>query len=86
MASAIDKCKAVAGALGKKHPEYEFKSSTTMGTIPFLMIEVWKREPRDYIGSDIRSRLTYSNLTGEDAQGVVNSVKDIIRKAGSKRH
>jgi hypothetical protein len=86
MTTAIKKAEAIAAALGKKHPEYEFKSSTTMGTIPFLMIEVWKREPRDYIGSDIRSRLTYSNLTGEDAQDIVNSVKDIIRKTGSKRH
>jgi hypothetical protein len=85
MSSALDKVKAIAGALERKHPEYEFKYSTTLGTIPFLMIEVWRKEPRDYVGSDIRSRLTYTNLTRDDAQDMVDSVKDIIRKYGSKR-
>lgn len=85
MASATDRCRAIAGLLEKKYPEFEFKTSTTMGAIAFLMIEVWRREPRGYIGSDIRSVASYGALTGPGAQEVVNSVKGIIKQLGSKR-
>ena len=87
MTSATKKAAAIAAALGAKHaPQYSFKSGLTYGRIPFAEIEVWSNEPRLYVGSDLRSLAFYETLTAEGAQEVVNSVKDIIKQLGSKRH
>jgi len=86
MTSASDKAAKIAAALGAKFtPAYSFKSGLTYGRIPFVEIEVWANEPRQYIGSDLRSLAFYDSLTSEDAQEVVDSVKGIIKQLGSKR-
>lgn len=86
MASATKKAEAIAAVLGKKFdPIYSFKSGLTYGRIPFVEIEVWSNDPRQYVGSDLRSLAFYDSITSEDAQEVVNSVKNIIKQLGSKR-
>jgi hypothetical protein len=86
MASATKKAAAIAAALGKKFdPAYSFKSGLTYGRIPFVEIEVWSNDPRQYVGSDLRSLAFYESITAAEAQSVVDSVKQIIKQLGSKR-
>lgn len=86
MTAATKKAEAIAAALGRKFaPAYDFKSGLTYGAIPFVEIEVWSNEPRQYVGSDLRSLAFYESITAAEAQQVVDSVKQIIKQLGSKR-
>jgi len=78
MASASDKAAKIAAALGAKFaPAYSFKSGLTYGKIAFLDLEVWRNEPRLYVGSDIRSLAFYEGITAAGVQEVVTSIKQI---------
>jgi hypothetical protein len=88
MTAATKKAEAIAAALGRKFaPTHSFKAGLTYGKagLTYVEIEVWANEPRQYVGSDLRSLAFYESITAAEAQQVVDSVKGIIKNSGSKR-